>query len=321
MDNGADPYGAKMSPLLGKRIAVLMGGESAEREISLRSGEAVLKALIEAGYDALAIDAGRDVFTRLEAEGAEAVFIVLHGGAGEDGSIQGGLEVMGLPYTGSGVMASALCMDKIAAKKLMLLNKIPTPAFSEVVTAEGVKGLKYPIIVKPSAGGSTLGLSLVTDEAGLEGARCKAARFGSAVLAEERVTGREVSISILDGRVFPIVEILTGGGLYDYEAKYTAGGASFTVPAKLPEKLCERLSSIALCSYRALGCSGAARVDILIDEESNPFVLEINTSPGLTSRSLLPMAAGEAGLSYTDLIVEILEGASLESAVDEKQGC
>ncbi len=310
-----------MSAFIGKKIAVLMGGKSAEREISLRSGAVVLKALLEAGYNAMEIDAGKDVFTELRAAGVEAVFIALHGGDGENGSIQGGLEVMGLPYTGSGVLASALCMDKITAKKLLLLNGVPTPAFSAEVTPGGVKGLRYPLIVKPAAGGSTLGLTLVVDEAGLEEARLRAAKFGGAVLAEERITGREVSVSILNAAALPIVEIFTEGGLYDYEAKYTAGGAAFQVPAALTDDLRQRVTSIALKSYSTLGCRGGARVDILIDRENNPFVLEVNTCPGLTERSLLPMAASEAGLTYRDLIVEMLEGASTESASDEKECC
>ena len=313
--------GTKMSSLRPGKIGVLMGGISPEREISLRSGDAVLRALLGAGYEAIAIDAGENLFTRLQAESVERVFIALHGGLGENGSVQGGLEVMGLPYTGSGVLASALCMDKIAAKKLLVFSSIATPAFSTDVTAKGLEGLKYPLIVKPSKGGSTLGLSVVEEAADLSRAVSEASKFGAAVLVEERITGREVSVSILEGRVLPIVEIFTEGRLYDYKAKYTEGKAGFEVPAVMTEDLRERVSSLALQSYSALGCRGAARVDILIDKNNEPFVLEVNTSPGLTERSLLPMAAASVGLSYTDLIVEILEGASLENAVDEKQSC
>lgn len=302
------------------KIGVLMGGVSAEREISLRSGAAVLKALGEAGFKTVAIDAGRDLFTRLRDEGVDRAFIVLHGGAGEDGSVQGGLEVMGIPYTGSGVMASALCMDKIATKKILVLSSIPTPAFSLDPTAAGLRGLKFPLVVKPSTGGSTLGLSIVEDAAHLSGAITGASKFGRAVLVEERIEGREVSVSILNRRVLPIVEIFAEGKLYDYTAKYSAGGARLEVPARLSEGLSGKLSSLALRCYSELGCRGGARVDILLDKDSNPFVLEVNTSPGLTKRSLLPMAAAEAGLSYKDLIVEMLEGASLEKVVDEKQG-
>jgi len=318
----ADKAGSTVvSSLEGGKVGVLMGGVSPEREISLRSGKAVLRALTEAGYDAAAIDAGEDLFARLRDEGVGAAFIVLHGGAGEDGSVQGGLEVMGIPYTGSGVLASALAMDKIAAKKILIHHSIPTPAFSADVTAEGVKGLKFPLVVKPSRGGSTLGLSLVEDVEALPLAVSEAREVGGAVLAEERIRGREVSVSILGGRVLPIVEIITDQGLYDYKAKYTPGGASFNVPAALGDGLRERINTIALETYNKLGCSGAARVDILIDEDNNPFVLEVNTSPGLTERSLLPMAAAEAGLTYRGLIVEMLEGASLKSEADGKQGC
>lgn len=310
-----------MTSLRHKKIGVLMGGVSSEREVSLRSGTAVLNALGSAGYEAIGIDAGEDLFTRLRAGGVDTAFIALHGGLGENGSVQGGLEVMGLPYTGSGVLASAVCMDKIATKKLLVLNSLPTPAFSTEPTEEGVKGLGYPLVVKPSTGGSTLGLTIVEDAAGLSGAVSKASKFGDAVLVEQYITGREVSVSILGERVFPIVEIFAEGGIYDYKAKYTAGGAGLEVPAVLTRELRDAVSSLALSSYRELGCRGAARVDILIDCESNPFVLEVNTLPGLTERSLLPLAAAEAGLSYRDLIVEMLEGASLEKALHEKQGC
>jgi len=301
-----------------KRVGVLLGGVSSEREISLKTGASVLKALSGAGYGAIAIDAGADLFTRISAEGVEVAFIALHGGCGEDGSVQGGLEVMGIPYTGSGVLASAIAMDKIATKKILRLNSIPTPRFSLVPTAEGVKGMRFPLVVKPSTGGSTLGLSMVREPSELPGAVEQALRFGRGVLVEEFIEGREVSVSILDGRVYPVVEIFTGKELYDFTSKYGEGGASFKVPAELTEGLGEEVSSMALKTYVELGCRGAARVDILIDRENNPFVLEVNTSPGLTERSLLPMAAAEAGLTYRDLVVKMLEGASLKSALDER---
>lgn len=300
---------------------MLMGGESSEREISLRTGASVLKALQGAGYDALGIDAGRDLFRRIEEEGVGAAFIALHGGWGEDGSVQGGLEVMGIPYTGSGVLASAMAMDKIMTKKVLLMNSLPTPGFSQECTEEGVGGLRFPLVVKPATGGSTLGLSLVHEMDGLGSAVDLAKGFGGGVLVEEYVEGREVSVSILDGRVFPVVEILTDGPLYDYESKYSPAGARFRVPADLPESLSDRVSSIAEKTYEALGCRGAARVDIIIDERDNPYVLEVNTSPGLTERSLLPMAAREAGLTYEGLVVEMMEGASLEhGGSDAKEG-
>ena len=295
-----------------RRVGVLMGGPSGEREISLRTGSAVLKALRSAGYDALGIDAGRDLFRRLDEEGVGAAFIALHGGWGEDGSVQGGLEVMSIPYTGSGVLASAIAMDKVMTKKILLMNSIPTPGFSIDATEEGIEGLRFPLVVKPARGGSTLGLSLVYEREGLAGAVEIARGFDRNVMVEEFVEGREVSVSVLDERVFPVVEILTDGPLYDYEAKYSAGGARFRVPADLPPWLDEKVKEISKKTYDALGCRGAARVDMIIDDDDNPHVLEVNTSPGLTERSLLPMAAGEAGLTYQDLVVEMMEGASLE---------
>ncbi len=305
-----------------RRIGVLMGGVSGEREISLRTGASVLKALKEAGYDAVGIDAGRDLFRKIDEEKVGAAFIALHGGWGEDGSVQGGLEVMAIPYTGSGVLASAMAMDKIMTKRVLVMNSIPTPAFSTEAAEEGVRGMRFPLVVKPAAGGSTLGLSLVYGPEGLSDAAGLARGFGRGVLVEEFVEGREVSVSVLDGRVFPVVEILTDGALYDYEAKYSPGGAKFRVPAELPPGLEETVRSISEKTYSALGCRGAARVDIIIDSEDRPYVLEVNTSPGLTERSLLPMAAREAGLSYRDLVVEMMEGASLEhGGNDAKQGC
>ncbi len=315
-----------MNLLSDKRVGVLLGGVSCEREISLKTGASVLKALKDAGYEAVAIDSGRDLFTRISREGVDVAFIALHGGCGEDGSVQGGLEVMGIPYTGSGVLASAIAMDKISAKKIFSINSIPTPAFSLASMAGGLDGLGFPIVVKPSAGGSTLGLSLVKDPSGLSEALETARGFGGAVLMEEYVTGREVSVSILDKRIFPVVEILKEGELYDYSAKYSSGGARFKVPADMEETLLKKVSDVALKSYAALGCRGAARVDIIVDNDGNPFVLEVNTSPGLTERSLLPMAAASAGLTYRDLVVEMLEGASLESSLyeldeNETEGC
>ncbi len=303
-----------------KKVGVLMGGVSSEREISLRTGASVLRALSDEGYDAVSIDAGTDLFTRLREEGVELAFIALHGGWGEDGSLQGGLEVMGIPYTGSGVLASAIAMDKIITKRVLLMNSIPTPAFSTSCSVEDVAGMRFPLVVKPSEGGSTLGLSLVGGPGEFRSAVDFARGFGGQVLVEEYIEGREVSVSIFDGSVFPVVEILIDGPLYDYEAKYSKGGARFSVPADLPETLNKEVSSIAKKAYEALGCRGAARVDIILDNENRPFVLEVNTSPGLTERSLLPMAAQEAGLSYRELVARMLEGASLEHGHD-KEGC
>ncbi len=317
-----------MSPFIGKRIGVLLGGVSSERKISLKTGASVLAALKGSGYSAVAIDAGKDLFSRITDEGVEAAFIALHGGVGEDGSVQGGLEVMGIPYTGSGVLASALAMDKIRAKEIFRLNSIPTPASSLCNTEEVLKNLNLPLVVKPSAGGSTLGLSIVKDASALPKAIELAGSFNEGILIEEYVSGREISVSVLDEEVFPVVEIFTAGELYDYKAKYTAGGASFKVPADMEPALTARVSDLALKSYTALGCRGAARVDILIGKGAEPFVLEVNTSPGLTERSLLPMAAEKAGLSYRDLVVRLLEGASLDSRgsdkirkKNEKQSC
>jgi len=309
-----------------RRVGLLLGGAGGEREISLKSGAAVHQALSDAGYEVITIDASADLFARIRDAGVEVAFIALHGGWGENGSVQGGLEVMGIPYTGSGVLASAIAMDKITAKKIFVNSSIPTPAFTLTPTVEGVKELKYPLVVKPASGGSTLGLSIVRGPEDLPEAVRLAGGYGRGVLVEEYVEGREVSVSIFDGEVYPVVEIFTGHALYDFKAKYSDGGADFKVPADLTEAHGKLVSSLALKAYEELGCRGAARVDILIDRDGNPFVLEINTSPGLTKRSLLPMAAAGAGVCYRDLVVKMLEGASLdriEEELDEneKQGC
>ena len=287
-----------------------MGGLSEEREISLKTGGAVLSCLVKSGYKAVGIDAGRDLAGRISGEGVEVAFVALHGRYGEDGCVQGLLEVMEIPYTGSGVMASAVAMDKAATKKVLSYHAVPTPAFRIVAPGGRVTGLKLPLIVKPVAQGSAIGVTVVRKRAGLDAAVNEACRYGPLAIVEEFIAGRELTVSILDSTVLPVIEIRPRAGFYDYRAKYTKGETEFIVPARLKKRVEKRVRAFAIDSYEALGCRGAARVDMVLDGEENPYVLEVNTVPGLTETSLFPKAAASAGLSYRGLVKRMLEGAS-----------
>jgi D-alanine-D-alanine ligase len=294
-------------------VGVLMGGVSEEREISLMTGNDVLSSLLVSGYDAVGIDAGPDVAGKLAEAGAEVVFIALHGRYGEDGCIQGMLEVMGIPYTGSGVLASALAMDKAAAKKIFLSNGILTPAFRIAGPGARVTGLGLPLIVKPANQGSAIGARIVRKRAELKAALRYAARFGPQVMVEEYIEGRELTVSILGSRVLPIIEIRPKEGFYDFKAKYTRGATNFIVPAPLKKSVEKREVNAAALAFNALGCRGAARVDIMLDGSERPYVLEVNTIPGLTELSLFPRAARAAGIGYRELIKRMLNGAALDT--------
>jgi D-alanine-D-alanine ligase len=304
----------------GKRVAVLMGGQSAERDISLRTGQAILKALKEKGYQAICVDAGRDIAHRLREERAEVAFIALHGRLGEDGTIQGLLEVMRIPYTGSGVLASALSMNKVMAKKVFSFHGIPTPEF-EYEEATKLKGKKLtgflrielPVVVKPAEEGSTLGVTIVKERGDLAGAVKEAAKFGDLILLEKFIRGREITVSVLDGEPLPAIEIEPTEGFYDYHAKYTKGFTRYIVPARLKKRNCRRVQELAANAYRAFACDGAARIDFMVDENEQPYCLEVNTIPGMTETSLLPMAAREAGIGFNELVEQILRGARLKT--------
>lgn len=290
-----------------------MGGLSAEREISLRSGNACLKALTLRGYNAVAIDAVRDLPFRLRDEGIEVAFVALHGRYGEDGTIQGLLEFMGIPYTGSGVLASAMGINKAATKEILRSKGIRTPDFMAVNRIEDAKELKIslPVVVKPAKEGSTIGISIVRDRKELISAVEEAFRYDALVLIEDFVKGREVTVSVFDGRPMAIVEVRPKSGFYDFQSKYTAGMTEYICPAGISietERVCREMS---VAVYEALGCSGAARVDMIIDE-AGPQVIEINTIPGMTETSLLPKAAACEGLSFEDLVERMLDGASLK---------
>lgn len=304
-----------------KRVGVLMGGLSEERDISLKSGKAVLEALLARGYNAVEIDVDSDVAATLKRAGVEVAFIALHGIYGEDGAIQGLLEIMKLPYTGSGVLPSAVAMDKAASKLVFNQHSIPTPTFELLRDGDArlPEGLGLPLIVKPANQGSTIGIGVVETPEDFERVVREAYRFDDTLVVESFVGGREITISIIDGRLLPIVEIVTKARIYDFKSKYEKGMTEFIVPAKLGPGVAEKANEAALRSYKALGCGGVARVDIILDEEGNPLVLEANTVPGMTGTSLLPMAAKAAGMDYETLVEEIMLGASLQKDMDSKE--
>jgi D-alanine-D-alanine ligase len=305
---------------LGK-VGVLFGGRSAEREISLISGNGVLQALRARGVDAHAFDPAERSIAELAAEGFDRVFIALHGRYGEDGSLQGALEQLGIPYTGSGVMASSVGMDKITTKIVWLAHGVPTPKYAVIdddtdldkVVAE----LGLPLIVKPPLEGSTIGITKVTRAEDFKAAVDLAHKYDKLVLAEQFITGREFSVPLLGSgagaRALPIVEIVAPEGNYDYQNKYFTDDTQYHCPAPLDAAITEAIQRHVEKAYRALGCEGWGRIDVLLRESDNqPFLLEVNTSPGMTTHSLVPMAARAEGTEYEDLCVEILRSASLK---------
>jgi len=300
------------------KVGVLLGGRSAEREVSLMSGTGVLKALQSRGIDAHAFDPAERSLAELAAENFDCVFIALHGRYGEDGSLQGALEQLGIPYTGSGVMASSVGMDKITTKIIWLSKNIPTPRYATVAPGDDldavVAELGLPLIVKPPLEGSTIGITKVEQAEEFEAAVALAAGFDEVILAEEFVTGREFTVAVLgsgkDARALPIVEIVAPAGNYDYQNKYFTDDTQYHCPADLPADLTEEIQKHAVSAYRALGCEGWGRVDVLVREsDMRPFLLEVNTSPGMTGHSLVPMAARAVGIGYEELCVEILRSA------------
>jgi D-alanine-D-alanine ligase len=298
-----------------KKIAVLMGGLSAEREISLRTGRAVLAALQTAGYRVCGIDAGRDLPERLRAEGVEVAFIALHGRYGEDGAVQGLLEILGIPYTGSGVLASAIAMDKVTTKKVLQQHRLSTPSFEVFRHGDDLRQFlmrcrNFPLVAKPAREGSTIGISIARNGEELEWGIEEALRHDPVVLIEDFIQGMEVTVGVLDSDPLPIIQVIPRGGFYDYQAKYTAGQTEYILPAPLPPPLYAELQQAAVAACQAVGCSGAARVDFMVRGQDF-FCLEINTIPGMTETSLLPKAAGHAGISFGELAQRILAGAGL----------
>lgn len=291
------------------KVAVLYGGWSAEREVSLKSGQAVLAALVARGVDAHGLDAGRDVIERLKAGGFDRAFIAMHGRGGEDGVIQGALELIGLPYTGSGVLASALGMDKLRTKQLWLGAGLPTPAFrvleSAADCAQAAEVLALPLMVKPALEGSSIGMSKVRQAADLAAAFTKAAGFGP-VLAERFIEGSEYTVAILGERALPPIRLETSHDFYDFDAKYIANDTRYHCPCGLPPAAETELKALALAAFRAVGARGWGRVDVMRDTEGRFWLLEINTVPGMTDHSLVPMAARADGMEFEDLVLAVL---------------
>jgi D-alanine-D-alanine ligase len=297
------------------KVAVLMGGPSSEREISFLSGNAVLKALRDVGIDAHAFDpAERELFD-LKRDGFDRAFIALHGRFGEDGTVQGALEALGIPYTGSGVMASALAMDKWRTKLVWLASGIPTPGYrigTPTTDWDGVVAeLGLPLIVKPAREGSTIGLTKVTHggAGALQAAYALAAKHDDLVLIEEFVTGTELTVGILDDRALPSIRIEAPQGNYDYHNKYFSDETKYFCPSGVPADKEREIAASALAAFRIVGCTGWGRLDLILKADGSFQFLEVNTSPGMTGHSLVPMAAKVAGLSFADLCVAILRGA------------
>jgi D-alanine-D-alanine ligase len=300
------------------RVAVLMGGSSAEREISLASGTASLQALQSAGVDAQGVDTAADnLYDTLVNGGYTRAFIALHGRGGEDGVIQGMLETIGMPYTGSHVLGSALGMDKLRTKQVWQSAGIPTPAFTVLSSkAEAVAAkddLHYPVIVKPPHEGSSIGISKVDAADDLPGAWEQAAHYDAVVLAEQWIEGMEYTAGILGDDVLPLIRLETPNIFYDYAAKYETDTTSYLIPCGLEAGKEVELQSLSLVAYRAVGASGWGRVDFMLDTSGQPWFIELNTVPGLTDHSLVPMAAKAAGIDFTQLVCRILD-TSLEAA-------
>ena len=301
-----------------KRIGVLMGGMSRERDISLKTGKAVAKALTTKGYQVQPIDVTPRIAETLSKKKIDCAFLALHGRFGEDGTIQGMFELMRIPYTGSGVLASALALHKVMAKRIFHYEKIPTPMFVVLHVQMIKKGppreisLPLPVVVKPAREGSTIGISIVTKEKQWIPALKKAGQYDEEILVEEFIKGREITVGILEGLPLPIIEIAPKSGFYDFHSKYTKGETEYIIPARIPREKYLTAQDLSLKAFRALGCSGVARVDLMLDERNNPFVLEVNTMPGMTETSLLPKAANYAGIAFEELAERILLGASLK---------
>ncbi|MCL6324500.1 D-alanine--D-alanine ligase [Pectobacterium polaris] len=300
-----------------EKVAVLLGGTSAEREVSLLSGQAVLAGLKEAGINAHAVDTRDFPVTKLKEEGFTNVFIALHGRGGEDGTLQGVLEFLGLPYTGSGVMASALTMDKLRTKQVWQTVGLPVSPYVALdrrqysETAANALLAKFahlglPLIVKPSREGSSVGMSKVNTLSELPAALEEAFRHDDDVLVEKWLTGPEYTVAILGDDVLPSIRIQPSGTFYDYEAKYLSDDTQYFCPSGLSDEQEQTLAGLAMAAYRAVDCSGWGRVDFMLDSDGAFYLLEVNTSPGMTSHSLVPMAARQRGLTFSQLVVKIL---------------
>ena len=310
------------------KVAVLMGGASAEREVSLMSGNGVLQALRSRGVDAHAFDPSERELVELKREGFARCFIALHGRFGEDGTVQGALELLCIPYTGSGVMASSVAIDKVMAKRVLLAEGLPTPkyvllrqgTFDSAAVDALADELGLPLIVKPAREGSSIGLTKVTERSGLAAAVAQAAQLDADILCEQFIDGDEVTCPVLgsgtQARALPVIRIVAPEGNYDYQNKYFTNTTKYLVPCELPAGEEQVIQQLVLKMFDTLHCRGWARADVMIDKTTRkPYLLEINTSPGMTSHSLVPMSARADGLSYEDLCVAVLRTASLDYSI------
>jgi D-alanine-D-alanine ligase len=303
----------------GKKVAVLYGGQSTEREVSLRTGKACADGLVQKGYDVTLVDVDREIAAHLRQGGFDVVFNALHGRWGEDGCIQGLLEAMAIPYTGSGVLASAMGMDKVVAKAMFRSLGIPVIEYrvfpadraGSITPEELPFGL--PCVVKPSGEGSSVGVHVVKEPANLSVACRDAARYKGELVVERYVKGTEVNVAVLDGKALGAIEIVPANEFYDYAAKYTAGTTKYFYPARIPEAHAKRTMEASEAAHRGLGCAGVTRVDFIVAPDGTPYILEINTLPGMTATSLVPKIAAGLGIGFPDLCERILEGAALKA--------
>lgn len=306
----SDALKSTLDPRVFGRVAVLYGGKSAEREVSLKSGGMVLAALRDAGVDAFGIDVGDDLLQRLVSEKIDRAFIILHGRGGEDGSMQGLLEVAGIPYTGSGVLASALAMDKLRTKRVWLSLGLPTPAYAVLASEDDCRRaateLGFPLIVKPAHEGSSIGMAKVDGVEALIAAWRSAAEYDSQVLVEQWISGPEFTVATLSGRVLPAIGLGTPHSFYDYDAKYLASDTQYRIPCGLSPEKERELQDLCARACEALGIQGWGRTDVMQDAEGRFWLLEVNTAPGMTDHSLVPMAARAAGLDFQQLVLAIL---------------
>lgn len=296
-----------------KKIAVLYGGVSSERDVSLRTGRAVLNALIRCGYNAVGIDADRELAGNLVASGAEVVFIALHGRHGEDGTVQGLLEILGIPYTGSGVLASSMAMDKVTTKRLLIQKGINTPDFYVYQQGEDLEQFTlqikvWPVIAKPAHEGSTIGVTIAQNPAELIAGLRAGLEYDRTILVEEFIQGEEATVSVLNGQALPVIQVIPKSGFYDFSSKYTVGQTEYLLPAPFLPEIYHELQQSAAAAIATLGCLGAARADFMI-KHGKTYCLEVNTIPGMTETSLLPKAAAAAGIDFDELAQLILESA------------
>lgn len=295
------------------KVAVLMGGYSGEREISLKSGAAVLNALQASGVNAVGIDVDVDIFNKLTDENFDRVFIALHGCGGEDGAIQGGLEMIKLPYTGSGVMSSGICMNKLMTKQVWASADVATPDFvyiEDVTEFDAIKSkLGSVFVVKPSLEGSSLGIHKISNQEEFDYAVNDARQFQGRLMAEKWIDGEEYTVGVLNDEALPVIKLETPHDFYDYEAKYQANDTQYILPCGLPEHQEKQLQQQALKAFNVTGASGWGRVDVMLDQQQQPWFLEVNTVPGMTDHSLVPMAAAHVGINFEHLVLKILDTA------------